>query len=581
MAKLHETLKPILSIPFSRLDYSMYMKMLQVCMDAKAERCGRLIHNQLITSGFDSNVHLNTKLIIFYSKFGHMDTARNLFDKMRDRNLVSWTAMISGFTQNGYYENALMMFSAMRGVGVKANQFTYASVLKACTSMRCLEVGMQVHGCIHKSRFVDNLFVQSALVDLHSKCGEMEDACKCFEMMAERDVVSWNAMIGGYAVQGFADESFQMFRSMMREGLIPDGFTLGSVLRACATHSSLMKINQTHGLIIHLGFGSQNALIGSLIGAYAKCGRVGSAYHLYKSLPTKDIISCTSLIVGFAHEANHSGDALRLFKEVIQMHIEMDEVIFCSMLNICANISSLSFGRQVHAVVSKVQSCYDVAMGNALVDMYAKCGGIEDAKHAFDEMEEKNVISWTSLIAGYGKHGFGHKAFALYKMMEHEGLRPNDVTFLTLLFACSHSGLTGEGSECFNSMVKEYNILPKPEHLSCIIDLFARGGQLEEAYNLICEMKIKPTASIWGAILGASSTYYNLSIGEIAAINLFKMDPKNSVNYVVLASLYAACGQWDNASKMWNLVKDRGLKKDPGYSLLQATKKEIALLKHS
>lgn len=342
-----------------------------------------------------------------------------------------------------------------------------------------------------------------------------------------------------------------------------------------------MKISQTHGLIIHLGFGSHNALIGPLIGAYAKCGRVGSAYDLYKSLPTKDIISCTSLIVGFAHEANHSGDALRLFKEVIQMHIEMDEVIFCSMLNISANISSLSFGRQVHAVVSKVQPSYDAAMGNALVDMYAKCGGIEDAKRAFDEMEEKNVISWTSLISGYGKHGFGHKAFALYKKMEQEGLRPNDVTFLSLLFACSHSGLTGEGLECFNTMVKKYNFLPKAEHLSCIIDLFARGGQLEEAYNLICEMKINPNASIWGAILGASSTYYNISIGEIAAINLFKMDPENSVNYVVLASLYAACGQWDNASKMWKLVKERRLKKVPGYSLLQATKKEISLLKHS
>lgn len=342
-----------------------------------------------------------------------------------------------------------------------------------------------------------------------------------------------------------------------------------------------MKLNQTHGLIIQLGFGSHNALTGSLIDSYAKCERVGSAYDLYKSMPAKDIISCTSLIIGCARKRNHSRDALDRFKEIIQMHMEMDEVIFCSMINICGNIASLSLGRQIHAFALKVQPCYDVAMGNALIDMYAKCGEIEDANRAFDEMEEKNVISWTSLIAGYGKHGFGHKAIALYKEMEHEGLRPNDVTFLSLLFACSHSGLIDEGSECFKSMVNKYNILPKAEHFSCMIDLFARGGQLEEAYNLLCEMKMKPNASIWGAILGASSTYGNLPIGEIAAINLFNMDPKNSVNYVVLASIYAAHGEWDNVSKMWNLIKERGLKKDPGCSLLQSTKKEITHLQPS
>lgn len=349
-------------------------------------------------------------------------------------------------------------------------------------------------------------------------------------------------------------------------------------MRACATCRCLAKINQTHGFLIQLGFGSHNSLIGSLIDAYAKCGRVGSAYHLYNSMPTKDIICCTSLIVGYACESTHGTDALRLFKEIIRMHIEMDEVIFCSMLNICANISSLSFGRQIHSVVLKVQPCYDVAMGNALIDMYAKCGEVEDASHAFDEMEEKNVISWTSLIAGFGKHGFGHRAIALYQKMEHAGLRPNDVTFLSLLSACSHTGLTGEGSECFNSMIKKYNILPKAAHFSCMIDLLARGGRLEEAYNLICEMKIKPDASLWGAILGASSTYGYLSIGEVAAINLLAMDPKNSAHYVALASVYATCGQWENVSKMWNLLKDRGLKKDPGCSLLQSTKKENALL---
>lgn len=263
------------------------------------------------------------------------------------------------------------------------------------------------------------------------------------------------------------------------------------------------------------------------------------------------------------------------------MHLALDGVILCSMLNICANSASLILGRQIHALTFKHQPCYDVAMGNALVDMYAKCGEIEDANHAFDEMEEKNVISWTSLISGYGRHGLGHKAIALYKKMEYEGLEPNGVTFLSLLFACSHAGLTGEGWECFNTMFSKYNILPQAEHFSCIVDLYARAGLLEEAYKLICDMNIKPNASLWGAILGACSIYGNRSLGELAAMHLFEMDPKNSVNYVVLGSIYAASGAWDNALETRNLIENRSLKKEPAQSLLQSTTTKTVLFQQT
>lgn len=342
-----------------------------------------------------------------------------------------------------------------------------------------------------------------------------------------------------------------------------------------------MKISQVHGLIIQLGIESHNTLSGSLVNAYAKCGSLDTSHQLYKSMIRKDIISCTALITGYAREVNRTRDALNLFKEMIYTHMAMDGVILCSMLNLCANGILLSLGRQIHALTLKYNFCYDVAMGNALVDMYAKSGEIEEANRAFDDMEDKNIISWTSLISGYGKHGYGQKAIALFKKMECEGLKPNDVTFLSLLFACSHSGLTIEGWECFNNMVNEYNILPQAEHVSCMVDLFARGGRLEDAYNLICKMNIKPNASLWGSILGACSIYGDTSLGEVAAMHLFKMDPTNSVNYVVLASIYAAAGAWDNALKIRNLIEERSLKKEPGCSLLQPTKNKIVLLRPS
>ncbi|KAF7140641.1 hypothetical protein RHSIM_Rhsim06G0241900 [Rhododendron simsii] len=462
------------------MDYSLYSRILQLCILRKAGKEGRLIHSCVLTNGLHSNPFMNTKLIIFYSKMGDMVTSRTLFDKMPERTVVTWTSLLSGYTQNGCSKEALLVFSAMR----------------------CED----------------------------SKCGKMEDACFIFESMAERDVVSWNAMIGGYVIHDFADDAFQLFRSMLRGGVIPDRFTLGNVMKAFLRGNAMMKVIQVHGFIIQLGFESRNDLTGSLIDAYAKCGSIRTAYHIYKSMPKKDAISCTALITGYARQGGYSRDSLISSMKYIRCTGDL-MVILCSMLNMCAKTMSLDLGRQIHSLAFKCQSYNDVAMGNALIDMYSKSREIEGVKSVFNEKKQKNVISWTSLIAGYGKHGYGHKAIALYNQMEYEGW------------------------ECFNSMVRKYEIPPRAEQYSCMVDLFARGGKLEEAYNLICKMNIAPTALLWGAILGACHIYGNMSLGEVAVRHLFNMEPKKSVNYVVLASIYASVGLWDSVSIMKRLME--------------------------
>ncbi|WRX26168.1 Pentatricopeptide repeat - like 10 [Theobroma cacao] len=477
-----------------QLDSSFYMRILQLCINSKAKRQALLVHSQIITNGYISNVHLATKLIISYAKIGDMIAAKKVFDKMSERTIVSWTAVISGYSQNGFFENAFLVFSEMRKVGFKGNQFSYGSALKACT------------------------------------------------------------------------------------GKIPDCFTFGSVLRVSFGEGGLMKVSQVHGLITLLGFESCNLLAGSLIDAYSKCGNLQCASKLYRNMPKKDIISCTALIASFARQGKHNRDPLDLFKEINSTQMGMDNMILCSILNICANVAELSLGRQIHAFSLKCQPSSDLAMGNALIDMYAKSGQIKDANKVFNEMDERNVISWTSLIAGYGRHGYGHEAIALYEKMEHEGLKPNDVTFLSLLFACSHTGLVNEGLELFNAMISKYKILPRAEHLSCMVDLLARGGQLEAAYNLIQEMNIEPTTSLWGALLGASNIYGNMSIGEAAAAHLFNMDPEKSVNYIALAGIYAGAGAWENAWETRKLMDKRSAVKDPAYSLLSSTEKKVVLL---
>ncbi|XP_052173246.1 pentatricopeptide repeat-containing protein At3g20730 [Diospyros lotus] len=580
LGRLQDALKLIFSNP-TQSERSLYSTVLQLCIERKANEEGRLVHGRLITNGFHSSSYLNTQLIILYLKLGDIGTSRMVFDRMPERSVVAWTALVSGYTQNGYPEEAFVVFSAMHRAGVMANQFTYGSALRGCSSMGCLNRGVQIQGCIQKSRFVHNLFVQSALIDLHSKCGKMEDACYIFDSMLERDLVSWNAMIGGYAVQGFVDDAFLLFRSLLRGGMLPDCFTLASVIKAAEGESGLVKVIQIHGFIVQLGFGSHNVLTGSLIDAYAKCGSVRIADHVYRSMLKKDTVSCTALITGYAREGIYSRGIFDLFKEIHQLCMGVDNIMLCSVLNICANMAFLDLGRQIHALVLKCQSIHDLAMDNALIDMYSKSGEIGDAERVFCEMEKKNVVSWTSLIGGFGKHGYGLKAISLFKKMEYEKVKPNDVTFLTLLFACSHAGLTNEGWECFNDMISKYNILPRAEHYCCVVDLLARGGQLEEAYNLIRQMNIKPNASLWGAILGACSIHGDLSLGEVAARHLFNINPRKSVSYVVLASIYATAGFWDSVWSTRKLIKKRRLKKDPGYSLSWSAYTRLALLQPS
>nr|XP_027120080.1 pentatricopeptide repeat-containing protein At3g20730-like isoform X2 [Coffea arabica] len=558
-------------------DYSFYLKLLQLCIGTNAERQGHSTHGHLIINGFRSNIHLNTKLIIFYSKLGDMVNARKVSDNMLERSVVSWTALISGYSQNGELEEALKVFSEMHKDGVRSNQYTYGSALRACTGLVCLDRGKQIQACAQKSRFVENLFVQSALVDLYSKCGRMEDAFSVFSSMMERDLVSWNAIIGGFVIQGFHDNAFYMFHLMLREGLLPDYFTFGNVLRACVGSVGLGKVGLVHGFIIKLGFASHSSLTGSLIDAYVKCGSVDNARHLYKNMQNKDIISCTALITGYAHNGKNINEAVQLFNEVRLMHVAVDNIVLCSLLSTCANTASLLVGKQIHCLALKYPTHKDVAMGNALIDMYSKSGEIGDAKHIFDEMEEKNIITWTTLITGFGRNGYGNEAVSLYKKLEDEGLKPNYVTLLSLLSACSHSGLTGEGWTCFNKMVSNYNISPTAAHYSCLVDLFARRGYLEEAYTLMQNMNIEQNATLWSTILGGCYIHGNTYLGEVAAKHLVKVEPENSANYVVIAGMYAAAGLWDSSRMSWKSMEQRSLLKAPGCSCFESASNTVAL----
>ncbi|ONK78408.1 uncharacterized protein A4U43_C02F18460 [Asparagus officinalis] len=577
LGRLKEALQSLYSNPTSSSSSSnsataaaAYSSVLQLCIDSNAKQEGLSLQTHLTAIGYSPDLHLSTKFIIFHSKVtADLASARKMFDSMPQRSIVSWTAMISGYAQNGYSEDALHLFSLMRCCsGFSPNQFTFGAALSACARVGAFRIGQKIQGCIEKSRFFRDIFVQSALLDLHLKCGSLEDARCLFQRMEMRDAISWNLVIGGHAVRGLGDDALGLFCSMLRDGFLPDHFTFASALKAYSCTKTLSNVNQTHTFVIKSGYENHNVVTGSLIDAYAKCGRIDKAKIVYDSMLKHDLISCTALINSYSSERFSYREALNLFREINRTCMVLDDVILCSMINLCANVTSLSLGRQIHACALKKQPLLDVAFGNSLIDMYAKTGELEDAHQAFDEMKDKNVISWTSLITSYGKHGYGEGAITLFLKMEESGVRPNDVTFLSLLFACSHSGLITKGINFLSLMVSKYHIRPRVEHYSCVTDLLARGGLLEEAYDFACNMDAMPNLSLWGSLLGSCSIYGNTSLGRIAASNLFQLDPERSVSYVVLANIYAAAGLWEDAKKIRKFIEERSVKKIVGCSFI-------------
>ncbi|KAL6861799.1 hypothetical protein ACP4OV_017499 [Aristida adscensionis] len=546
---------------------ALYSSLLQACIGSNAFRQGRSVHQRVAASASPPDLHLGTKLVIFYSHFGDADSARRVFDGMPRRSVVSWTAMVSGYARGGRPLEALELFALMLRSGERPNQFTLGSAARACAGARCARSGEQVHARAAKGRFAGDMFVQSALMDMHLRCGSVADARRLFAGMERKDVVSWNALLRGFVERGHHSDALGLFSSMLRDEMLPDHFTFGSALKACGAVSMLSNVELIHTCIIKLGYWCEKVVIGSLIDSYAKCGSLSSARVIYDSMCEPDLVSSTAMVSGYSMDKDHSEDAMKLFCKIHHKGSRIDGVLLSSLLGICANVASVKFGTQIHAYMCKMQPMGDAALDNALVDMYAKAGEISDARRAFDEMPYRDVISWTSLITACGKNGLAEDAVTLFDRMEEDGVRPNDVTFLSLLSACSHSGLTNKGMEYFTSMMNKYGIDPRPEHYSSAIDLLARGGQLKDAWRLV-EKNIEPNPSMYGAILGACKMHLDMPLGEATAKNLLAIDPDNSVNYAALANMYAESCLWEDAQTTRQLLSETLKVKEAGYSVI-------------
>ncbi|XP_022134814.1 pentatricopeptide repeat-containing protein At2g13600-like [Momordica charantia] len=500
------------------LDSSHFAKLLNQCARSKSARDTSCVHACIIKLPFASETFIQNRLIDVYGKCGCVDVARKLFDGLLETNIFSWNSIICAYTKFGF----------------------------------------------------------------------LDDAVDIFEKMPEVDQCSWNSMISGFEQHDCFDEALNYFAQMHSHGFQMNEYSFGSALSACAGLRDLKLGSQIHSLIYRSNYISDVYMGSALVDMYSKCGRVDRARSVFDGMTVRSRVSWNSLIT--CYEQNGPVDeALVIFFEMIKCRVEADEVTLASVVSACATISAIK-GQQIHTRVVKCDEFRnDLILCNALVDMYAKCNRINEARIVFDHMPIRSVVSetsmgvhkmermkrhlncvsWNAMIVGYAQNGFGNEALGVFSKMLESGEKPDHVTMIGVLCACSHAGLLDEGRHYFRSMSAQYGLVSLKDHYTCMVDLLGRAGCLEEAKDIIEEMPMQPDAIIWGSLLAACKVHRNIKLGEYVVEKLLEVDAENSGPYVLLSNMYAERGDWGNVVRIRKLMRKRGVVKHPGCSWIE------------
>ncbi|KAJ1385383.1 Tetratricopeptide-like helical domain superfamily [Sesbania bispinosa] len=534
---------------------------------------GKLLHAQIIRFGVELNLVLKTAIVDMYAKCRRMEDAIKVSNQTPEFDVCLWTTIISGFTQNLQVKEAVNAFLDMELSGILPNNFTYASLLNASSSILSLELGKQFHSRVILIGLEDDIYVGNALVDMYMKCSHITtDALKAFRGIALPNVISWTSLIAGFAEHGFEEESFQLFVEMQAAGVQPNSFTLSTILGVCSKMNSLVQTMKLHGHIIKTKADIDIAVGNALVDAYAGGGMVDEAWSVIGMMNHRDPITYTSLATRLNQRGDHE-KALKVITHMCNDEVKMDEFSFASFLSAAAGLGTMETGKQLHcySVKSGFERCNSVS--NSLVHLYSKCGNMHDAYKAFKDINEPDAVSWNGLISGLASNGHISHALSAFDDMRLAGVKPDSVTFLSLIFACSHGGLLDMGLEYFYSMENTYHITPKLDHYVCVVDLLGRGGRLEEAIRVIETMPFKPDSIICKTLLNACKLHGNVALGEDMARRCLELDPSDPAIYLLLANLYDNAGLSEFGEKTRRLMRERGLRRTPGECWMEVRSK--------
>lgn len=437
--------------------------------------------------------------------------------------------MIRAYANSPTPEFALVLYHQMLNDHVVPDNYTFTFVVKACASLRGLEEGKQVHCHLIKVGIGSDVFVTNTLIHMYANCGYFKIARGLLDRMPERDVISWNAILSAYVEMGLVDLARGLFDEMLERNVESWNF---------------------------------------MISGYVSVGSVQEARSVFDEMPMKNVVSWNAMITGYAH-ANCFGDVLTLFEKMQNANIKPDNFTLVNVLSACGRVGALSQGKWVHAYVDKNEIDVDGFLATALVDMYSKCGCIEKALEVFHNTSRKDISTWNSIIAGLSIHGIGEHALQIFSEMLVDGFEPNEVTFVSVLSACSRAGLLKEGRKMFDLMVSVHGIQPTIEHYGCMVDLLGRFGLLKEAEELMRTMPIKEAPVVWETLLGACRNHGNVEMAERIARKLLELDPQDSSAYVQLSNVHASMGRWNDVMEARKKMRAQGIRKEPGCSMIE------------
>lgn len=527
-------------------DAHLLPSVMKACAGLLAPRIGKQVHGFSLASGLSLDPFVESSLIHFYLKCDDIASAHKLFDNMVGRDVVSWSALAAGYAKKGDVVNAKKVFNGVQNLGFEPN------------------------------------------------------------------TVSWNGMIAGFNQSGCFLEAVSMFQQMHYHGFTPDGTGISSVLPAIGDLGYLSAGTQVHGLVIKTGFGVDKCIVSALIDMYSKCGCPREMLQAFEDMDQVDVGACNAYIAGLARHglveksllvfkelmaqgmelnvvswtsviaccSQHGKDieALELFREMQAAGVKPNAVTIPCLLPACGNIAALMHGKAAHCFSLRRYITADLYVASALIDMYANCGKIQEARCCFDRMPARNLVCWNAMLGAYAMHGKAKEAIEIFLCLQRSGQKPDSVSFTSLLSACGQSGLTEEGYHYFESMSKDHGLEPKMEHYACIVSLLGRAGKLEEAYSTITKMPYDPDACVWGALLSSCRLHHNMSLGKLAAGKLFELEPRNPGNYILLSNIYASKGKWKDVDKVRDIMREKGLKKNPGCSWIEVKNKVHMIL---
>ncbi|POO02733.1 DYW domain containing protein [Trema orientale] len=553
-------------MPF--LNTNSLASLVESAVSTHSSHLGRAAHARIIKT-LDAPLpsFLSNHLVNMYSKLDLLNSALLVLSLTPTRSVVTWTSLIAGSVQNGHFASALLHFANMLRECIQPNDFTFPCAFKASASLRLPVTGKQVHAIAVKAGQIRDVFVGCGCFDMYCKTGLWDDAGQVFDEIPQRNIVMWNAYMSNAVLGGRPRRAIVKFMDFLGVGGKPDSITFCAFLNACSDMWVLELGRQLHGFVIRYGFGNDVSVMNGLIDFYGKCRDVASSAMVFDRISRRNDVSWCSMMAVYVQN-DEEEKACEVFLQVRKVGLEPNDFMVSTVLSACAGLSGFELGRSVHALAVRICVDGNIFVGSALVDMYGKCGSINDAERVFKEMTKRNSITWNAMISGYAHQGHADMALALFEDMRSDNgeITPNYVTLVCLLSACSRAGAVQKGIDIFESMRKRFGIEPGPEHYACVVDLLGRAGLLERAYEFVKKMPIQPTISVWGALLGACRMYRKPELGKIAADNLFKLDPNDSGNHVVLSNMFAAAGRWEEATLVRKEMKEVGIKKGTGYS---------------